>query len=251
MDRIKRILYRIFIVTLFLVAAAAIHYIMFPYESRCILIDMSDLKNEGRLYFSNDTPESKKDTLRSLLKKASLRVNDFWGTKTCDPKFIYCENDEDFKKYGNEQILPAVTMSKLGHYIVISKDGLHPDIIAHELSHAELYERIGFSNKTFNLPLWFDEGLAMQNDYRDYYSEDTLKTLSNNFSKLPEIRSMETPEDFYAGTAENVMLNYMTAKHEVKNWYTKDKLAKFIVMLNSGEDFEDAYLQEEKKEEDN
>ncbi|HEX8516834.1 MAG TPA: hypothetical protein VF868_11585 [Bacteroidia bacterium] len=252
MYKAKRILYQTFIITLFLLAAAAIHFILFPYESRCMLIDLSGLKKEGRLYFSEGTPQSTKDSLRSLIEKASIRVSNFWGEKRADPKFIYCDNEEDFKIYGSKEVLPAVTMSKLGHYIVISREGLDLDIISHELSHTELYERVGFSNKTFNLPLWFDEGLAMQNDFRDYYSEDTLKALSANFTKLPGIRELETPDDFYAGTPKKIMLNYMTARHEVLNWYTKPKLDKFIELINSGEDFEAAYLQkEEPASEDN
>lgn len=39
------------------------------------------------------------------------------------------------------------------------------------------------------------------------------------------------------------MLNYMAAKYEVKNWYTKDKLNKLIKDINSGKTFEEAFGQ--------
>jgi len=35
----------------------------------------------------------------------------------------------------------------------------------------------------------------------------------------------------------------MTARHEVKNWYTKEKLDKFIKDINSGKSCEDAFGQ--------
>ena len=117
------------------------------------------------------------------------------------------------------------------------------DIIAHEISHAELYERIGFYKFTFKIPAWFIHGLAMQNEYRNYYSEDTLKVKSGNFMHLPDIKSLKTNGQFYKGSVEKVMLNYMTAKHVIKNWYTREKLDKLIKDLNSGKSFEDAFGQ--------
>ena len=117
------------------------------------------------------------------------------------------------------------------------------DIIAHEISHAEFYERIGFYKFNFKIPSWFKHGLAMQNDYRDYYSDDTLKVKSDNFKNLPAIKSFKSDGQFYAGSREQIMLNYMAAKHEVKNWYTKEKLKKFLKEINSGKTFEEVIAQ--------
>ncbi len=83
----------------------------------------------------------------------------------------------------------------------------------------------------------------MQNDYRSYYSEDTLKIKSNDFKSLPDIESFKSDGQFYTGSQKQIMLNYMTAKHEVKNWYTKEKLDKLIKDMNSGETFEEAFRQ--------
>jgi type II secretory pathway component PulF len=35
----------------------------------------------------------------------------------------------------------------------------------------------------------------------------------------------------------------MAAKHEIKNWYTKEKLDKFIKAINTGKTFEKAFSQ--------
>lgn len=168
----------------------------------------------------------------------------FWGRKTGDPKYIYCKNGEDFKKFGSPYPVPALTHIKLGSCIVISDQGVDVDIVAHEISHAELYERIGFYAWSVKIPRWFDEGLAMQNDARNYYSEDTLKSKSNNFQNLPDVKKLTTGKQFNEeGSVEQIMLNYMTSKHEVKNWYTKEKLDKFIKDINSGKTFEEAFGQ--------
>lgn len=117
------------------------------------------------------------------------------------------------------------------------------DIIAHEISHAEFYERVGFYEFNYKIPSWFKHGLAMQNDYRDYYSEDTLKVKSADFKNMPDIKNYKTDLQFYNGSHEQVMLNYMTAKHVVKNWETKQKLEKLIEGLNSGKTFDKAHGQ--------
>jgi hypothetical protein len=244
MKKLKKIIIRTCLVFMILIPIAAVaHFIVFPQETRSMLIDYSDFKKDGRIYFNALTPQNKVDSLKSLINLASIRISNFWGSKTSDPKFVYCLNEADFKKYCYNPAVPAVTYSKLGAVIVLSADGMDLDIIAHEFSHAELNKRIGFYNKTFKIPTWFDEGLAMQNDYRDYYSDDTLKVKSGNFKNLPDIKNFKSAGAFLAGSHEQIMLNYMTAKHEIKNWYTKEKLDRFIQDIKTGKTFKEAYGQ--------
>ncbi|MBK8517017.1 MAG: hypothetical protein IPL55_12275 [Saprospiraceae bacterium] len=230
---------------IFLIAipiCAFAHFVLFPQQTRSILIDYSDLQKDGRLYFNYSAQHYKIDTIKLLIELASNRVAGFWGQKTCNPTFIYCESEDDFKKYGSPYQVPALTHVKLGSYIVISHDGIDLDIIAHEISHAEFYERIGFYNWSFKIPAWFDEGLAMQNDYRDYYSEDTLRVKSNNYKDLPDVKNLTSGKQFNGeGTREQIKLNFMTAKHEVKNWYTKEKLDQLIKDINSGKSFDEVF----------
>ena len=244
MTKLKKIIIRTFLVFIILIPIAAFaQYIIFPQETKSILIDYSNFKKEGRIYFNASTPHNKIDSLQSLIKQASLRNSNFWGQTTSNPKFIYCDNEAHFKKYCVNPSAPAVTYLKLGPVIVLSASAMGLDIIAHEFSHAEFYDRIGFYKFNYKIPSWFKHGLAMQNDYRDYYSDDTLKAKSDNFKNLPDIKSIKSDRQFYAGSSEEIMLNYMTAKHEIKNWYTKVKLDNFIKDINSGKTFEEAFGQ--------
>lgn len=242
MRKFKKLVKKTFLIFLILIPIASFaHFVLFPEQTRSILVDYSHFKKEDRLYFSPMTAQSKIDSVQSLIELASSRVANFWGEKTCNPKFIYCETSEDFKKFGSPYPVPALTHIKFCSYIVISKEGVDVDIISHELSHAEFYKRIGFSNWSFKIPRWFDEGLAMQNDYRDYYSEDTLKLRTDNFKNLFDVKQLKTGKQFDEGDIDKIMLNYMAAKYEVKNWYTKEKLEKLIRDINSGKSFEEAY----------
>jgi hypothetical protein len=244
MTKLRKIIFRTCLVFIILIPIAAFaHFIIFPQETRSILIDYSNFKKEGRVYYNASTPHNKIDSLKSLINEASIRIDNFWGQKTSNPKFIYCDNEEDFKKYCVNASAPAVTYLKLGSVIVLSADAIDLDIIAHEFSHAEFYERIGFYKFNYRIPSWFKHGLAMQNDYRDYYSDDTLKAKSDNFKNLPDIKNFKSDGQFYAGSRQQIMFNYMTAKREIKNWYTKEKLDKFLKDINSGMTFEEAFGQ--------
>jgi len=244
MEKLKKVIVRVVLIFIILIPISAFaHFIVFPQETKSILIDYSSFKKDGYIYFNPSTPSNKIDSLKLLINQASIRIDSIWGEKTSSPKFIYCNNGKDFENYCTNPSAPAVTYTKLGSVIVLSSNALDLDIIAHEISHAEFYERIGFNKFNNEIPSWFKHGLAMQSDYRNYYSEDTLKVKSNNFKDLPDIRSFKSDGQFYAGSLQQVMLNYMTAKHEVKNWYTKDKLVKLIKNINSGKTFEEAFEQ--------
>lgn len=244
MTKLRKIMIRACLIIIILIPIAAFaHFIIFPQETRSILIDYSNFKKDGRIYCDAATPQKKIDSLKMLINQAAARMENFWGQKTSNPKFIYCDNEGDFIKYCVNPAAPAVTYLKLGAVIVLGADAVDVDIIAHEFSHAELYERIGFYTFNHTIPSWFKHGLAMQNDDRAYYSEDTLKATSDNFKNLPDIKSFTSDQQFYAGSRQEIMLHYMAAKHEVRLWYTKEKLARFCRDIQSGKTFKEAFGQ--------
>ncbi|HLK28818.1 MAG TPA: hypothetical protein VKT28_09560 [Puia sp.] len=237
----KKIFLRSLLIILCMLPVLAFaHFLIFPQETRCMLISFSSFEKDGNLFCKRNLSLETKEQLQLFIRQSQLRVGSFWGSMTSQPKYIYCDNEEDYNRYGVPGS-PACTHVKLGQYIVISKEGINPDIIAHETEHAEFENRIGFMKYTFKIPRWFDEGLAMQVDDRDYYSEDTLKVKSNNFSNLPDVKRMKTGAEFGAGDINAIMLNYMTAKHEVKNWVTKEKLEKFMSDISNGKNFDEAF----------
>ena len=65
------------------------------------------------------------------------------------------------------------------NYISVSDEYLNIDIIAHELTHAELHTRLNMKALK-SIPTWFDEGLATQNDYREQYGLDAWIEQTDN-----------------------------------------------------------------------
>lgn len=238
----KRLLFGLLLLFPF---AGVVHAMVFPQETRCILIDFYDFEQSGQLYYRKGVDPATIAQLESMLASSESRVDEFYGEKTVTPAYIYCDSDEDFLKFGVPFLAPACANMKLGAYVVISKTGLVEDIIAHEIAHTELYNRIGFFNRLRKIPTWFDEGLAMQLDTRPGYSEDSLWASTAGFNQMPDVTQLITAGQFGGGTSDEVYLNYATAKYEVGKWYTPAKLDLFIEAINQGASFEEAYALEE------
>jgi len=203
-----------------------------------LLIDWYDFEKDGLLYYRADIPLSKIDSLKSFIKKAETRVGNFWGSYNAAPYIIYCDNDADYKKFGNPSMTPAVSFMNIEASIVIHRSGLNLDVMAHELSHTELFARVGFVNRERKIPVWFDEGLAMQVDWRQTYALDSLEVWTDGFIDLPNVQGMISYRDFSRG---DIKLNYSTAKYEVGKWYTPEKLETFIDIINRGGSFNSAF----------
>jgi hypothetical protein len=101
----------------------------------------------------------------------------------------------------------------------------------------------GWYKRSTKIPTWFDEGLAMQVDNRDYYSENTLMAAINKGIKMPDITKMKTISEFNSGNDDEIWVHYAAAKHLVAQWYSKEKLSKFVKNMNDGAGFTEAYRQ--------
>lgn len=218
------------------------HFFVFPQETRCILIDFANFKKQQNIYYRKEVSPATIQHLIQTKSAAEKKVINFWKeAASIRYKLIYCASGSDYKNYGQEGV-PAVTNIKLGAYVVIPKDIIDVNILSHEISHTVLYRNIGWWKWHFTIPTWFDEGLAMQVDDRDYYNLDTLLQKNRAGIILPDVTQMTTPEKFYSGTKAQVMLNYAVAKYVVHDWLKKNALKNFIESINKGNSFEKSYF---------
>lgn len=226
-----------FVVT---VISTVAHAVVIPQATKCLLIDFYDFEKDGNLYYRRNVDSNKILEINNLIEKAKDRNRSFWGYNKAEPIFIYCDTDDDYKKFGSPLMTPAVAHMTFESFVVISNDGIDLDILSHEISHTELSSRIGIINRSLKIPVWFDEGIAMQIDHRDYYSIDTLATKSDNFKVLPDVEKMDANQ-FWSGSRSEVMLNYMTAKYRISQWYSREKIDELVRQINDGKSFQEAY----------
>ena len=132
-------------------------------------------------------------------------------------------------------------------YISVSSEWLNVDVLAHELTHAEVHTRIFHGGISFDLPIptWFDEGLAIQNDYRAQYSYQTWLSITDNGVTVPSIAQYDTAEKFYAGNVEDRRTRYCLAGHEIWTWIEQNGKDAMITLLNNiskGGEFSSQYF---------
>jgi hypothetical protein len=241
----KKLLKRSCIIILLLLPVMAFaHFLVFPQETRCILISFSSFEKKGNIYFNSNVPTNKIESLITLKNIAEKKAIRFWDNNALiNYKMIYCNNEKEYNKYGQGNGTPACAYCKMGSYVVVSMGGLDSSIIAHELSHCILYNNIGFCKVNFKIPSWFNEGLAMQVDDRDYYSIDSLMVKKATGIKLPDVKAFKSNAEFLSGSHAEVMLNYANAKYTVSEWLKTHALKKFIEAMKSGVEFKNAYEQ--------
>ena len=181
-----------------------------------------------------------------LTEEALERDRAFFGelqcTETTKTIVIICDDDKLLSKLGGDHDTKT-SFDPKKNYISVSDEYLNIDIIAHELTHAELHTRLNM-NALKRIPTWFDEGLATQNDYREQYGlEAWIEQTDNGKNALP-LEDMDTGSEFYAGTKEDRRFRYLNAKHEISVWmdtHQQKGLLELLDKLNNGEDFDIAY----------
>ena len=148
-----------------------------------------------------------------LLHEAKDRIEAKFGLMQSKPVAVFFEKQDSFwplrlNEYGSTSFLGSKTC------VVIGPNGQNIDVIAHELMHAETEYRVGYWRRWLELPIWFDEGLAMQVDHRERY----------NLPKGTEtsyVRQLNSISDFSVSDSDLLTNNYASAKTEVALWVSK------------------------------
>ena len=103
-------------------------------------------------------------------------------------------------------------------------------MISHELFHTELCARIGYFKSNNKIPTWLDEGLAMQVDHREKYSEEQYLILKDSLGKDIRLSEISTPELFYTG---DVYFHYLLAKYQVSIWLKEIRKEGFLEFIGN------------------
>jgi len=185
----------------------------------------------------------------SMIDNTNNRLENFWGELKSSPTIIIAYKEKKLSKLGytGSPALTATYVFNGAHnYVVVSPDGVDLDVLSHELTHAELHTRIykdKWSDKNI-IPIWFDEGIAIQNDYREKYNENAWKRVTNQGNNIRNITSLKTDE-FFDSDKEVRIENYILAKHELYSWINShgiDELIHLIEDVNIGSEFQDLYF---------
>ena len=204
-----------------------------------------DFEKIAENVYINKGFSGRKKNVAALVRRARKRDAAFFGKLQCTDRtvVIVCDDGELLKKLGGDHDTKSVVFPFRKSYICVSDEYLDVDILAHEITHAELHGRLN-GKALKRIPTWFDEGIATQNDYREKYSPEVWAEQTDNGKNTVAPADMDEREEFYAGTAEDRHFRYLNAKHIVAEWmemHGREGLLELIDRLNRGEEFAAAY----------
>ena len=231
--------------TAFILLAGAVCFFQFNTAGYLLTVPFRSTfqKIDDNLYINKGYSGSAEE-ISDIIGQAVERDTAFFGEMRCldDTMIIICDNEKLTQKIG-DKTTHTLAFPKKKDVICISQDYLNVDIIAHELTHAELHTHLSVSARR-RLPTWFDEGTATQNDYREQYSPENWVRRTDNGKNSVLLEDMDTPEEFYSDPVEERQFRYICAKHEISQWletHTVQDLLGLADRFNDGEDFYTLY----------
>lgn len=191
--------------------------------------------NDGTLVESHSSDPDQPAVLQRLLFDAKSRIGEVFGEPQSIPIVVFFDSSTSFwpfrlNEYGSTQFIGAKTC------VLIGPKGQNVDVIAHEFMHAEIADRIGVWAKFTDLPTWFDEGLAMQVDFRPEYDIGRGAKFETQ-----SVRALLSASEFFVPDPKQLTNNYASAKAEVALWADRvgyESVYTQLERMRRGEPFE-------------
>lgn len=147
-----------------------------------------------------------------LLSESRIRIQNTFGTPQSKPIVVFFNDPNTFwplklNEYGSTQFIGSKVC------VMVGPKGQNPDVVAHELMHAEIANRVGYWHRFTQLPIWFDEGLAMQVDFRPRYDFH-----NGAGGKSTNVKTLWSAREFFVPDGDLLTKNYASAKAEVALW---------------------------------
>lgn len=202
---------------------------------RLALIDYSDFRDIGaKVYLSKSLPEGAEQKILPLLENARQRVAVKYGNPVALPVTVVLGSKNEQARYGLNGPPGKFLFAPWGGYLLLDFEKANIDVTAHELVHAEIFSRVGYLRRQFEIPTWFDEGAAMQVDYRKKYtSHDAIDQ-----DEFAQLISLDKPAKFWGSDKNQIIDNYRKSKAAVAELLisTDENLYSLLEKIRHGED---------------
>lgn len=222
--------------------AVIIVYVTYTYSHvfLCAMVEYSDLTEvENNLYAEKVNADSVR--VRLLIDQARSRIINKFGEISSNPVIIFVSDFESSQRYGLSHGAVRSYITPWGSYIVVSSNIKNINILAHEYFHVEISERLGYLVKKIKLPVWLDEGLAMQVDYRERYKPGKHPIDS---SEIDRVKKLNWSYEFWTDNNKQNIKNVRAAKaavDEILNENSNERLYDLFLRIKEGEDIADVF----------
>lgn len=197
---------------------------LFPQFLRCFFVEYDNFQAfRPNVFIEKSTTMQQQDSLIKYIEKAQIRVKNFWGINKGKAKIVFCKNDETYQKYAKTDEGAGFSIgTPFGSWIILNKDGLNIDVIAHEMCHDELMTKLGWWKTKREIPTWFDEGLALMLDYRFVNTQDSIQRYIDYRSELSylspvpiPLNELMTQKEFFGQSETFTKIAYFSSAVEI------------------------------------
>jgi hypothetical protein len=221
-----------------LVMASGVAY-AYSNIARCIFVDYSNFTEiQNNLYVSGHISSNEHTNIRVMIYDAKRRITKYYGKPKANPVVIVTGNKEEAENYGLHDIPGSLFFTPWNSYLVLNHYKAGVDVASHEFVHAEIVDRLGYFTRQRELPTWFDEGAALQVDFRPQYTETTeIKK-----EELNRVTALDSPDKFWSSDTEQNIKNYQSAKIAVAKFlkeHPSRSLYALLARIIEGEKFEE------------
>ncbi len=203
----------------------------------------------GGVFVDPALPAAQVARVKRLVEGARRRVALFYGATAATPNIVFCGSDDCYCGLGGV----GLGFSD-GSHVLISPQGQRLAIVAHELAHVELANRLGGMERVLQLiPQWFDEGQAVLSSMAGEFSDEAWAEATHDGAEAPSLSEIAAMNDWVQRTGpsgEHMQMTYGTARREVARWFAVvgvDGLADLMTALETREPFAEAYARIERQ----
>ena len=211
---------------------------------------------DPKLYVEPSMSVEQRREVRRQIEIGRAQVERFYGSITAAPYFVACVTSECDDRFGSYGTRAAAFGDTAVH---LSAKGLSAPLVAHELSHAELYHRVGGWWNARKIPRWFDEGVAVVVADEPRHSEENWQEIRRRGLPIPKLSELVSFKDWGAAVNQygeaagdvpgNLHVVYTVAGHEVRSFLagsgSGSGLSAVVAVLDSvsvGSTFVEAYV---------
>lgn len=208
-----------------------------PSELACLFVESVGLESlpDGTLVAAGSSVAERAMFLE-LQSQARVRIESTFGAWRSRPVVAFFNDLRTFwplnvNTYGSAASIGNTTC------VLIGPNGQNVDVVAHEFMHQELNERVGAWRLFTEVPVWFNEGVAMQVDFRPHFALPAGATANNT----GEVRGLKSVGQFNQGNNQQLTQHYAFAKAEVAQWLAnigRDNLYPRLERIRAGESFD-------------
>jgi hypothetical protein len=228
---------------LILLGAVAVTLVSQRYVLAAVLAPHMIFDEIGQgVFVDGSLAERDRHDLLEDITAAQERIAALYGPTRARPRILVLATEEQGRTYGVPEPAPAQPYSvPWGTYILLKPRGRNVDVIAHEIVHAEVADRVGYLAYVLDVPVWFNEGLAMQVDHR----EEKIWRYLQEGRPLPPVSTLASGSMFFSG---DQAYHYAAAQVEVARWLAAGdqveqagRVYAFLAALREGEEFSSIY----------